>query len=197
MNHPITNLESRIEQLEQNSSSSSNVIHHHIEKVTTTSPTVLEVRNEWGLIPGSEKQYVVPSGATKLKYTFDFDFGKNGERWDDFHSYNDGAMSFRVLARINSSDEDEYNPIREISHFSRYLTSETTIIQALLTNLTDGNIIDFRSEIFHTTPWGSSTSGKIVLNGTINYGSQGLMGNYPTGQQLLDRKPILEIIALL
>ena len=197
MNHPITNLETRIEQLEQNSNSSSNVIHHHIEKVTTTSPTVLEVRNEWGLIPGSEKQYVVPSGATKLKYTFDFDFGKNGERWDDFHSYNDGALSFRVLARINSSDEDEYNPIREISHFSRYLTSETTIIQALLTNLTDGDIIDFRSEIFHKTPWGSSTSGKIVMNGTINYGNHGLMGNYPNGQQLLDRKPILEIIALL
>ena len=196
MDHPITNLENRIEQLEQNMSSS-NVIFHHIEKVTTTSPTVLQVRNIWALIPGSQKQFVVPSGATKLKYTFDFEFGKNGERWDDVHSYNDGALSFRIMARINSSDEDEYYPIREISHFSRYLTSETTIIQALLTNLADGDIIDFRSEIFHKTPWGSSTSGKIVMNGTMNYGPQGLMGNYPAGQQLLDRKPILEIIALL
>jgi hypothetical protein len=197
MDHPIASLENIIVVLEQNSSSGSNVIHHHIEKVTTTSPTVLEVRNEWALIPGSQKQYVVPSGATKLKYTFDFDFGKNGERWDSMHAYNDGALSFRIMARINSSDEDENYPIREISHFSRYLTSETTIIQALLTNLADGDIIDFRSEIYHKTPWGSSTSGKILLNGTINYGSQGLMGNYPTGQQLLDRKPILEIIALL
>ena len=196
MDHPITNLENRIEQLEQNMSSS-NVIFHHIEKVTTTSPTVLEVRNIWALIPGSQKQFVVPSGATKLKYTFDFEFGKNGERWDSMHAYNDGALSFRIMARINSSDNDEYYPIREISHFSRYLTSETTIIQTLLTNLADGDIIDFRSEIFHKTPWGSSTSGKIVMNGTMNYGPQGLMGNYPAGQQLLDRKPILEIIALL
>ena len=196
MDHPITNLENRIEQLEQNMSSS-NVIFHHIEKVTTTSPTVLQVRNIWALIPGSQKQFVVPSGATKLKYTFDFEFGKNGERWDSMHAYNDGALSFRIMARINSSDNDEYYPIREISHFSRYLTSETTIIQALLTNLADGDIIDFRSEIFHKTPWGSSTSGKIVMNGTMNYGPQGLMGNYPAGQQLLDRKPILEIIALL
>ena len=130
MSHPITDLENRIGQLEQNISSS-NVIYHHIEKVITTSPTVLQVRNEWALIPGSEKQYVVPSGATKLKYAFDFDFGKNGARWDDIHSYDDGALSFRILARINSTDEEEYYQIREISHFQRRLAAETTIIQAL------------------------------------------------------------------
>ena len=197
MNHPITNLESRIEQLEESMSSSSNVLDHYVENVNTGTPTILGVQNQWAVIPGSEITYTMPSGTTKLIYSFDFDFGKNGETWNDHMAYDDGALSFRIMARMDPSDPDHFFPIRQISHVSRYLTAETKKLEAAFTAFWGtGNVVDFKAQVYHKTPW-SGVSGKIMLNGTMNYGPQGLMGNYPAGQQLLDRKPILEIIALL
>ena len=111
MNHPITNLESRIEQLEQSMSSSSNVLDHYVANINTGAPTILGVENQWAVIPGSEITYTMPSGTTKLIYSFDFDFGKNGETWNGSPAYDDGALSFRVMARMDSSDPD---------HFSRF-----------------------------------------------------------------------------
>ena len=197
MNHPITNLESRIEQLEESMSSSSNVLDHYVENVNTGTPTILGVQNQWAVIPGSEITYTMPSGTTKLIYSFDFDFGKNGETWNDHMAYDDGALSFRIMARMDSSDPDHFFPIRQISHVSRYLTAETKKLEAAFTAFWGtGNVVDFKAQVYHKTPW-SGISGKIMLNGTMNYGSEGFMGQVPDGQRTHERYPIVQVIALL